>query len=290
MHPPTVNLFYAIVESPCGADHGPRRQPRAAGRPVAASRAAVEEDQLQPPALAEERRQPGRVARVHRPRARFQQEPAAVGMTGVVKDGDLVAVPGEDVEDLVEGRVGEQFEPAEAITLGILEDVLKPSEFLWQVPQITPFLLLVGEGQDDDRQLHHFLDPRGIRTRSDRGDLTNGDSAMDRAGGDALDWLQNRMKPFTARRFFCRVALSESLPHPWTNKRRGGVDTPSPWVMSGVSVGGMARFRPLHYRAGDQLRSVERSLFNDLHILLDLGELLLDLGFLFHELCTLRKY
>ena len=106
-------------------------------------------------------------------------------MAGVVEDGDLVAVPGEDVEDLVEGGVGEQFEPAEAITLGILEDVLKPPEFLWQVPQITPALLLIGEGQDDDRQLRHFHDPRGIGTRRDRGNMTSCRSSTDREGGDA---------------------------------------------------------------------------------------------------------
>ena len=38
--------------------------------------------------------------------ARFQQQSAAVGMAGVLKDGDPVAVPGEDVEDLVERGVG----------------------------------------------------------------------------------------------------------------------------------------------------------------------------------------
>ncbi len=130
---------------------------------------------MQPPALAEERRQPGGVRGGTARGARFQQQPAAVGMAGVVEDGDLVAVPGEDVEDLVEGGVGEQFEPAEAVALGILEDLLKPPEFLGQVPQITPALLLVGEGQDDDRQLGHDLKPpRGIighridRSRPDR--------------------------------------------------------------------------------------------------------------------------
>ena len=110
---------------------------------------------MQPAALAEERRQPGRVRGRAARGARFQQQPAAVGMAGVVEDGDLVAVPGEDVEDLVEGGVGEQFEPAEAVALGLLEDLLKPPQFLGQIPQITPALLLVGEGQDNDRQLGH---------------------------------------------------------------------------------------------------------------------------------------
>ena len=70
---------------------------------------------MQPPALAEERRQPGRVRGGAARGARFQQQPAAVGMAGVVKDGDLVAVPGEDVEDLVEAGVGEELQPAEAV-------------------------------------------------------------------------------------------------------------------------------------------------------------------------------
>jgi hypothetical protein len=48
-------------------------------------------------------------------RVRFQQEPAAVGMAGVVKDADLVEVPGEDVDDLFERSVVENLEPAKAI-------------------------------------------------------------------------------------------------------------------------------------------------------------------------------
>jgi len=140
---------------------------------------------LQPSALAEERRRPGGVRGCTARGVRFQQEVAAVGMTGVVEDGDLVAVPGEDVEDLFETGVGEQFEPAEAITLGILEDVLKPSQFLWQISQITPPLLLIREGQNDDRQLFHFHVPRGIGTRHDGGDLTSCRSSTDREGGDA---------------------------------------------------------------------------------------------------------
>ena len=106
--------------------------------------------------MAEERRQPGRVRGGTARGARFQQEPAAVGMAGVMEDRDLVAVAGEDVEDLVEGRVGKQFQPAEPVALGLFEDLLKPPKLLGQVPQITPALLLVGEGQDDDRQLGHY--------------------------------------------------------------------------------------------------------------------------------------
>ena len=100
--------------------------------------------------LAEEPRQPGRVSGGNAKGARFQQQPAAVRVPGVMKDNDLVAVPGEDLEDLVEGRVGEQLEPAQAVALGLFQDLLKPPELVAKIPQVTIAALVVGEGQDDD--------------------------------------------------------------------------------------------------------------------------------------------
>ena len=84
--------------------------------------------------------------------------------------------------------------------------------------------------------------------------------------------------------------LSESLPDPSdSTSKRAVVDSPPPRVMSGVCGGLMPRFRLSTTGAGDQLRSVERSLFNNLDVLPDFSELLSDLGDLFHELWTLRS-
>ena len=86
---------------------------------------------------------------------RFQEQPPAIGMAAVMKDDNPIAVAVEDVEDLVECGVGKDLGEAEAVTLGLLEDLLEPVVLGGQVAQVAA-LMLVGEGQDDDRQLGHF--------------------------------------------------------------------------------------------------------------------------------------
>ena len=135
---------------------------RNAASAMGPGRAAVQ-DQLQPPSLSQGTLLASRVCVPGTRGARFQQQPATIGMASIVEDGDLVTVPGEGVKDLVECGVGQKLESTKAIALGFLEDYLKPSEFLGQIPEVASALLFIRECQNDDRQLvHGHESPRGM--------------------------------------------------------------------------------------------------------------------------------
>ena len=118
-------------------------------------RAAVEEDQLQVAPLAQERRQPLGVGDCSPRAGRLEQEPVLARVAAVMEDRHPVAVLGEDVEDLVERGVGPDDQLAQALLLGRLQDRLELPQLPGQVAEVAMALLLVGEREDDHRQVGH---------------------------------------------------------------------------------------------------------------------------------------
>ena len=141
-----------VVDRLAGGDHD--RHP-GVQQPLrlALGGAAVEEGQLQPGLVAEERGQAGRVRR-RRPAGRaFEQQPVAVGMPAVMEDRDPIAELRvlEDIEDFLDGGVLAHHDLAQAGALGRRQRLAQAARLLGQVAQVArPVVAVVGEGQEDN--------------------------------------------------------------------------------------------------------------------------------------------
>jgi len=101
--------------------------------------ATVQEDTLQSPLLAEECGQAGCMRRRVATSRRFEQQSATVGMAGLVKDGDAVAVLGilEDLEDAVRGGVRLVQDLAVPRNFGARQCLTNAAHFFAEVAQMA---------------------------------------------------------------------------------------------------------------------------------------------------------
>src|SRR5271165_2942368 len=150
-----------IVDRPRRGDDGRHAGLQQTGD-LGPRRAAVEEDQFQVASLAQERGQALGVRNPSPCSGRLEQEPVLPGMTAVMKDRHPIAMLGEDLEDLLETGVGPDDQLAQALSFGRLQDGLKQPQLLPQVAEIAMPLQVIGECQDDHRQVWHPLLPRYV--------------------------------------------------------------------------------------------------------------------------------
>jgi hypothetical protein len=144
---------HAVVDRPRRRDH--RRDIRVQqSLRLLLSRTAVQKHQLQPPLLAQKRRQPARVGGRRLTRGRFQQQLIPVGMSAVMEDRDAVAVSRilKHLEDVPRRAVRPHHHLAQPGPFRRLQNLPHPPRFLGQVPQITDGVVaVVGKRQEDDR-------------------------------------------------------------------------------------------------------------------------------------------